>query len=151
MGWWPFSSDSRADAIRSGTAIPTRQERAVCWSSRDAYFACLDAHSILDANKDAAAARRLCPSESADFERDCSTAWVKYFKQWRVADLQKKKRLDELRKQGAMEMEVSTTRIPAISVLHEGIRLDTKHVKFMDVAMREDEAHHNTKKEIHPK
>ncbi|EFY99989.1 cytochrome oxidase c subunit VIb [Metarhizium robertsii] len=112
MSWWPFSSSSRGDEIRSGTAIPTRQERAVCWAARDAYFACLDAHDILDANKDAAAARRACPRQSDDFERDCAAAWVKYFKQWRVADIQKKRRLEELRKQGAQEMEVSTTFAP---------------------------------------
>ncbi|KAG5930055.1 hypothetical protein E4U42_003216 [Claviceps africana] len=112
MGWWPFSSSSRSDAIRSGDAIPNRQERAVCWASRDAYFACLDANNILDANKDAAAAKRACPRESDAFERDCAAAWVKYFKQWRVADIQKKRRLEELRKQGAHEMQVSTTFAP---------------------------------------
>ncbi|GJN71225.1 cytochrome c oxidase, subunit VIb [Purpureocillium lilacinum] len=112
MGWWPFSSDSRADAIRSGDAIPTRAERLQCWASRDAYFACLDAHSILDATKDASKAARACPRESADFERDCAAAWVKYFKQWRVADVQKKRRLEELRRQGAQEMEVSTSFAP---------------------------------------
>ncbi|KAK2589570.1 hypothetical protein QQS21_012755 [Conoideocrella luteorostrata] len=112
MGWWPFSSSSRGDAIRSGDAIPNRQERSVCWASRDAYFACLDTHNILDANKDASAAKRACPKESDAFERDCAVAWVKYFKKWRVADIQKKRRLDELRKQGAHEMEVSTTFAP---------------------------------------
>ncbi|KAG6005371.1 hypothetical protein E4U21_000222 [Claviceps maximensis] len=113
MAWWPFSSSSsRSDAIRSGDAIPNRQERALCWASRDAYFACLDRNSILDANKNAAAAKRACPGESDAFERDCAAAWVKYFKQWRVADIQKKQRLDELRKQGAQEMEVSTTFAP---------------------------------------
>ncbi|RFU73103.1 cytochrome c oxidase, subunit vib [Trichoderma arundinaceum] len=112
MGWWPFSEDTRADAIRSGTAIPNREERAVCWAARDAYFACLDANNIIDANKDASAAAKACPKPSADFERDCSAAWVKYFKQWRVADLQKKKRLEELRKQGAVEMDVNTSFAP---------------------------------------
>ncbi|KOS18224.1 Cytochrome c oxidase subunit 6B-like protein new16 [Escovopsis weberi] len=109
MGWWPFSSssDSRADSIRAGTAIPTRHERKLCWAARDAYFACLDAHSILDANKDPAAARAACPQPSADFERDCAAAWVDYFKKWRVADAQKRQRLEELRRQGAVEMEVT--------------------------------------------
>lgn len=73
---------------------------------------CLDANNILDANKDASAAAKACPKQSADFERDCSAAWVKYFKQWRVADLQKKRRLEELRKQGAVEMEVSSKFAP---------------------------------------
>jgi cytochrome c oxidase assembly factor 6 len=112
MGWWPFSQDTRADAIRTGTAIPNREERTVCWAARDAYFACLDANNIIDATKDASAAAKACPKQSAQFERDCSTAWVKYFKQWRVADLQKKRRLDELRKQGAVEMEVASSFAP---------------------------------------
>ncbi|KAG5986928.1 hypothetical protein E4U54_005215 [Claviceps lovelessii] len=112
MPWWPLSSSSRADAIRSGDAIPNRHERSLCWASRDAYFACLDANDILDANKDAAAAKRACPRETDAFERDCAAAWVKYFKQWRVADVQKKRRLEELRKQGAHEMQVSTTFAP---------------------------------------
>ncbi|KAL3951827.1 hypothetical protein ACCO45_013544 [Purpureocillium lilacinum] len=65
-----------------------------------------------DATKDASKAARACPRESADFERDRAAAWVKYFKQWRVADVQKKRRLEELRRQGAQEMEVSTSFAP---------------------------------------
>lgn len=112
MGWWPFSSDTRADAIRAGSAIPTRAERAQCWAARDAYFACLDAHAILDAARDAPAAARACPAQTAAFERDCAAAWVAYFKQWRVADAQKRRRLDELRRQGAQEMPVQTSFAP---------------------------------------
>lgn len=114
MGWWPFSSETRGDAIRNGNAIPTRNERAVCWAARDAYFACLDANNIVDATKDpgASAAAKACAAPSAEFEKDCAVAWVKYFKQWRVADIQKKRRLDELRKQGAVEMSVSTAFAP---------------------------------------
>lgn len=111
MGWWPFGSETRGDAIRSGNAIPNRNERQVCWTARDAFFACLDEHNIVDATKDpgAAAARKSCAEAAAAFEQDCSAAWVKYFKQWRVADIQKNRRLDELRKQGAVEMNVSTS------------------------------------------
>lgn len=112
MGFWPFSSDTRGDAIRSGAAIPNRQERKACWAARDAYFACLDTNSIVDATKDASAAKKACPVQNEDFERDCAAAWVKYFKQWRVADIQKKRRLDELRAQGAQEMTVTTSFAP---------------------------------------
>ncbi|KAG8670112.1 hypothetical protein FPOAC2_09452 [Fusarium poae] len=112
MGLWPFSSESRADAIRSGDAIPNRQERKICWAARDAYFNCLDANNIVDATKDPSATKRACPTETVDFERDCAAAWVKYFKQWRVADIQKKRRLDELRAQGAQEMTVTTSFAP---------------------------------------
>lgn len=110
---WPFSSSpSRSDSIRTGTAIPNRSERALCWAARDAYFSCLDAHSIVDAAKDPSATKKACPQETTAFERDCAAAWVKYFKQWRVADLAKKKRLEELRAQGAQEMEVSMSFAP---------------------------------------
>lgn len=133
--WWPLSSSTsssnsaspsgsppsrassspappRADAIRSGAAIPTRAERQQCWDARDAYFSCLDAHDILDAMRDPAAARRACPSESDGFERSCAAAWVTHFKQWRVDDAQKRKRLEELRRQGAHEMTVQTSFAP---------------------------------------
>lgn len=117
---WPFSSDPRGDAIRSGTAIPNRAERSLCWTARDAYFSCLDANNIVDATKDASAAAKACPTQSDDFERDCAVAWVKYFKQWRVADLQKKRRLDELRKQGATEMTVTSSFAPEGGVGEKG-------------------------------
>lgn len=120
MGFWPFSSDPRGDAIRSGTAIPTRSERTLCWAARDAYFSCLDANNIIDATKDSSAAAKACPQQSADFERDCAAAWVKYFKQWRVADISKRKRLEELRRQGAVEMEVSASFAPEGGVGERG-------------------------------
>ncbi|KAH7322755.1 cytochrome oxidase c subunit VIb-domain-containing protein [Stachybotrys elegans] len=102
MGW--FSSSTRADEIRSGTAVPNRSERQVCWAARDAYFACLNAHDIVDAQRDADKAARACPAQTADFERDCAAAWVKYFKQWRVADIQKQRRIQKLREEGAQEL-----------------------------------------------
>lgn len=112
MGWWPFSASSsspRAEAIRAGDAIPTRSERQLCWAARDAFFACLDANSIEDP---ARCPRATCRSENAVFEQDCSRAWVDYFKKWRVADLQKRRRLEELRRQGAQEMSVTSSFAP---------------------------------------
>ncbi|KAF7548398.1 hypothetical protein G7Z17_g7088 [Cylindrodendrum hubeiense] len=67
-----------------------------------------------------AAARKACPVPTADFERDCAAAWVKYFKQWRVADISKRKRLDELRAQGAQEMTVTSTFAPEGGVAEKG-------------------------------
>lgn len=112
MGWLPFTTPSRSEEIRTGTAIPTRSERAACWAARDSYYACLDANSIVDANKDAALAKAKCPQQSADFERDCAAAWVSYFKQWRAVDIQKKKRLEQLQKEGAVQMEVTSSFAP---------------------------------------
>lgn len=109
MGW--FSSTTRSDEIRSGAAIPTRSERAVCWAARDAYYACLDANSIVDASREpgASQAARACPEASAAFERDCAAAWVKYFKQWRVADMQKRRRIEQLQAEGAVETPVTSS------------------------------------------
>lgn len=111
MGWLPFTSTTRSDEIRSGAAIPTRTERAVCWAARDAYYGCLDANNIIDASREpgASAAAKKCPEASAQFERDCAAAWVKYFKQWRVADIQKRRRIEELQREGAIEAPVTST------------------------------------------
>lgn len=122
MGWLPFtSSDPRGDAIRSGAAIPTRQERQACWTARDAYFACLDANNIEDPIKEADRAdRTLCRDQAQELDRDCAAQWVKYFKQFRVADLQKKRRLEELRRQGAQEMTVTSTFAPEGGAAEKG-------------------------------
>ncbi|RCI13274.1 hypothetical protein L249_0115 [Ophiocordyceps polyrhachis-furcata BCC 54312] len=108
MTWWPFSpsQDSpRQSAIRSGAEAPTRAERAQCWSSRDAYFACLDRSNILDPDSNP----RACPGESRALERDCARAWVEYFKKWRVAEARKRERIDALRKEGAVQVPMQST------------------------------------------
>jgi cytochrome c oxidase assembly factor 6 len=122
MGWNPFSSgETRSDAIRAGTAVPTRSERQLCWAARDAYFACLDANGIDDPLKDPAHADRVaCKPQAQQFDIDCSAAWVTYFKQWRIADLQKRRRLDELRRQGAQEMTVTTSFAPEGGAAEKG-------------------------------
>jgi cytochrome c oxidase assembly factor 6 len=128
----------RADEVRTGARAPSRSERQKCWEARDLYFSCLDRNDIVDAVANDKQARRACGSDSAAFERDCATEWVspflspttlfsslmirwptnavltmiclqvKYFKQWRVADHQKKQRLAELQKQGAVQMDVTS-------------------------------------------
>ncbi|KAL0936975.1 Cytochrome c oxidase subunit 6B-like protein new16 [Colletotrichum truncatum] len=101
--------DRRAEEVRSGARAPDRSERRKCWEARDAYFGCLDRNAITDALKDDGKARKACPKENADFERDCAAAWVKYFKQWRVADIQKKERIAQLEAENAIKMDVTTT------------------------------------------
>ncbi|KAK4032982.1 cytochrome oxidase c subunit VIb-domain-containing protein [Parachaetomium inaequale] len=118
MGLLPnlFSSpatadDKRATEVRTGAVAPTRAERAQCWAARDTYFACLDAHGIVDALDDADGRKRAaaaCRGESAGFEKDCAAQWVTYFKKWRVQDIKKKARLKELEAQGANKMDVQT-------------------------------------------
>lgn len=72
----PSEADKRATEVRTGAVAPSRAERQKCWEARDAYFACLDGHGIVDALKDDKAAARACGSESAGFEKDCATQWV---------------------------------------------------------------------------
>ncbi|OIW26568.1 oxidoreductase-like protein [Coniochaeta ligniaria NRRL 30616] len=111
MGLFDFlggETDKRAEEVRSGAVAPLRTERQKCYVARDAYFACLDANNIVDALKDEKAAGKACGAQSKDFERDCATQWVTYFKKWRVQDLKKKQMLKELEAKGAARMDVST-------------------------------------------
>ncbi|CAI4217825.1 unnamed protein product [Parascedosporium putredinis] len=100
-----FTPD-RATQVRNGTVVPTRAERLQCWASRDAYFACLDAASVLDANADPTAARRACPQETVAFERDCAAKWVAYFRDWRVMDAKRRAKIEQLEREGAVRMDV---------------------------------------------
>jgi len=114
--WFGASSsqppaDPRQDSIRTGTAVPNRAERQRCWASRDLLFACLDRNSIVDAISAPGAelAEKQCAPELRGMERDCAAEWVRYFKTWRVADIRKRERIEELKKQGAVEMNVTSS------------------------------------------
>jgi len=100
-----FFTPDRASQVRSGAVVPTRTERLQCWASRDAYFACLDAHSIVNANADPSATKKACPKETAEFERDCAAKWVSYFKEWRVMDAKRRAKIEQLEREGAIKME----------------------------------------------
>ncbi|ROW09944.1 hypothetical protein VPNG_06262 [Cytospora leucostoma] len=101
-------TDKRAEEVRTGAVAPSRTERKKCWESRDIYFACLDRNGILDAIKDDKAAAKSCGGEAVGFEKDCATEWVTYFKKWRVADYNKKKRLAALEAQGAQNVQIQS-------------------------------------------
>jgi cytochrome c oxidase assembly factor 6 len=76
------AEDKRATEVRTGAVAPTRAERAQCWAARDTYFACLDAHGIVDALDDADGRKKAaaaCRAESAGFEKDCAAQWVRDF------------------------------------------------------------------------
>lgn len=84
FAWGSSSSSSAsgpekaAEEVRSGTRAPTRTERKRCWEARDAYFACLDRNSIIDAVRDESKAAAACGTESVGFEKDCAREWVSY-------------------------------------------------------------------------
>jgi cytochrome c oxidase assembly factor 6 len=72
----PAPEEQRANEVRSGAVAPSRSERAKCWAARDAYFACLDANSIIDSVAEDGKARKACGPQSAAFEQDCAAQWV---------------------------------------------------------------------------
>ena len=74
----PSEADKRATEVRTGAVAPSRSERQQCWAARDGYFACLDAHGIVDALKDEKQAARACGAASETFERDCASQWVSF-------------------------------------------------------------------------
>lgn len=101
--------DRRAQAIRSGDAVPSRAERQRCWDARDVYFGCLDRANVIDAldPAGAATAKKACAKEGEQLDRDCAAEWVAHFKKFRVANHQKEQRLAALRAQGANEVQIN--------------------------------------------
>ncbi|KAF2459563.1 cytochrome oxidase c subunit VIb-domain-containing protein [Lineolata rhizophorae] len=102
MGWLPSwlggsggeSKPTPQVTSDGGVQAPNRRDRARCWEARDAYFKCLDKHNILDSmGPGAADAKAKCPVEDTEFEKNCASSWVKYFREWRVAEYKKQERL----------------------------------------------------------
>jgi cytochrome c oxidase assembly factor 6 len=77
-----FSSSSSSSSKPADGAPPTRQERQRCWTTRDAYYACLDKHDIMSAGEGDGAGAALGDKEGvcADFrkayESSCGKSWV---------------------------------------------------------------------------
>ncbi|KAL1973131.1 hypothetical protein VTN31DRAFT_6673 [Thermomyces dupontii] len=101
MAWIPFfgSGSSSKKASDGGQIAPDRSSREQCYNARDAFFACLDRHDILDAVKNDAEARRKCGKEIAEFESACSKTWVKYFKEKRVMEYNRDKTIERIKKE----------------------------------------------------
>lgn len=70
------TSTSTPKTQDGGFVAPDRNRRELCYESRDIFFECLDKNNILDANKEDEKSRKLCPTEVADYERDCARSWV---------------------------------------------------------------------------
>ena len=85
---------------------PSRSDRARCYAARDAFFACLDAHSIIDPLSSAAEAQKHCARQDAQLVKDCAGSWVTYFKQQRVVNIKKERMLKELQAEGAKEVPI---------------------------------------------
>ncbi|OJJ51429.1 hypothetical protein ASPZODRAFT_12251 [Penicilliopsis zonata CBS 506.65] len=101
MSWLPWSSSTEksSKATDGGRIAPDRSSRQRCWEGRDAFFGCLDKHSIIDSIKEDKEARRQCGQEIAEFESSCARAWVKYFKEKRVMEYNRDKTIERIKKE----------------------------------------------------
>lgn len=83
MGWFSSGTDTsnhpKKNTEGAFAEAPDRTTRAQCWEARDAFFRCLDQHTILDAVQQDKAAREKCGKDLAEFERDCASSWVSAF------------------------------------------------------------------------
>ncbi|CAI6338847.1 unnamed protein product [Periconia digitata] len=105
MGW--FSSDDSTTGVKktSGGAFenPSRTNRAKCYEARDAFFECLDRHSILDSINSKAgreATAKACGDTDKVFEKNCAHSWVEYFKKQRVVNYQKELAIKKIEASG---------------------------------------------------
>ncbi|KAI9738219.1 MAG: hypothetical protein M1834_008717 [Cirrosporium novae-zelandiae] len=95
-------------ATHDGAYIaPDRSKRAHCWEARDIYFGCLTKNNIIDSIKEKDNADRLCSKESQQFDKDCATSWVTYFKKRRVMEHQRELTLKKLHAEGAQGLEAA--------------------------------------------
>jgi len=83
---------------------PSRSQRALCWATRDQFFACLDKHNILDPLKNPKESKSFCGPEEASFEKECKGSWVEYFKKRRVMEHNREAMLKKLQEEGASNM-----------------------------------------------
>ncbi|KAI0509553.1 oxidoreductase-like protein [Xylaria bambusicola] len=103
FGLWSSEDDKRKDEVRTGARAPDRTERKQCWDARDTFYRCLDKHDVIDSltGEGKKTADKHCANEDKAFHDNCATAWVTYFKKYRVADYQKKMTFERLQKEGA--------------------------------------------------
>ncbi|OTB01983.1 hypothetical protein M426DRAFT_323065 [Hypoxylon sp. CI-4A] len=108
FGLFGSADDKRKEEVRTGARAPDRTERKQCWDARDNFYKCLDKHEVIDSlNGDGKKiAEKHCSSENKAFEENCASAWVTYFKRYRIADYQKKKTFERLEKEGANKMGI---------------------------------------------
>jgi Cytochrome oxidase c subunit VIb len=80
MGWIPSwlggSTEKGSDSAKSVSQPPDRASRVKCWDARDKFFGCLDKNDIIDSVEEDTKARKQCPSEFQEFEKECIASWV---------------------------------------------------------------------------
>lgn len=81
MGWFSSSSASSAAdsaaapaaAAGPAAAAPDRSQRAQCWTSRDAYFGCLDKNNVQAPGQEG---EGVCKAENDEYRTKCAASWV---------------------------------------------------------------------------
>ncbi|KAI0202822.1 oxidoreductase-like protein [Astrocystis sublimbata] len=108
FGFFSSQEDKRKEEVRTGARAPDRSERRLCWDARDNFYKCLDKHEVIDSlnGKGKATADKHCAQEDVAFNDNCATAWVTYFKKYRVADYQKKITLERLKHENASKVDM---------------------------------------------
>ncbi|KAI5776875.1 cytochrome oxidase c subunit VIb-domain-containing protein [Geopyxis carbonaria] len=108
MGLFTSSTPSAGATPNANGIAPTRTQRAKCWEGRDAFFACLDAHNIVDPLKpgDKETASKVCAAQERQFEGACVASWVEYFKKRRVMEINREAMLAKLKTEGARQVEM---------------------------------------------
>ncbi|KAF2971926.1 hypothetical protein GQX73_g1649 [Xylaria multiplex] len=103
FGLFSSQDDKRKEEVRTGARAPDRSERRQCWDARDSFYRCLDKHDVIDSlgGDGKKTADKHCGHEDKAFQENCASAWVTYFKKYRVAEYQKKKTIERLQKEGA--------------------------------------------------
>ncbi|KAK3070788.1 hypothetical protein LTR53_009822 [Teratosphaeriaceae sp. CCFEE 6253] len=98
---------STPEASQDGGYIaPDRTGRQKCWDGRDAFFACLETHGIIDSVKQDDKARKACAPELGEFERTCASSWVTYFKKRRVMEYQRDMTIRKLNAENAQSIDM---------------------------------------------
>ncbi|KAI0165207.1 cytochrome oxidase c subunit VIb-domain-containing protein [Hypoxylon sp. FL1284] len=111
MGFFSFTKsddEKRKEEVRSGARAPDRTERRQCWDARDGFYRCLDKNDVIDSleGDGKKIADKNCATELKAFEANCASAWVTYFKRYRIAEHKKRTTLERLEREGANRMAV---------------------------------------------
>ncbi|TXT13564.1 hypothetical protein VHUM_00931 [Vanrija humicola] len=95
FGWGSSSTPAAAEPV-----APSREQRAKCWSTRDAYFACLDQHGVIQPGDGELGDKQgFCAAFRKEYEGSCGRSWIEYFNKRRVLEIRQQKTLEAAEKQ----------------------------------------------------
>ncbi|KAG0141150.1 hypothetical protein CROQUDRAFT_52153 [Cronartium quercuum f. sp. fusiforme G11] len=84
------STKSQSQESNEPPSPPDRSKRAVCWSSRDTYYACLKENHQRQVKENSSLKyyfvpgeepSSICNSQRKNFHMDCAQSWVEHFNQ----------------------------------------------------------------------